>query len=456
MNNFLFFIGALRLIFVSGNFIQSKFLRINYSSRITGFFQTFFVGLFAFVYLNFLVLEYFTLYFNLLWFEALRVIIIVYAIGTILYQMSRIKRSRDGYINFRVFLSGFTKLEKIFVFLVAIIWVMVSTLYVYENDALEYFAISREILSYNSLESYPPIRTDWKNSLYAPSTHPPFFHILMALFAPNADFLIGLRLILLIMCVGMVLILLNRNQFAYGFLVVASLPILIFGIQGLSIESFRLPFFASGLLIMIQGNYTDKFFIQFPRAFFGLAMMISTHSLGLLMGLLSIAAIYIVFRQVRTLLIHFTGLFFSILFFAPQYISNTIKFGSPVQDSSPILDLPGIAFYEDLKIRRQISTIPDMLVNGSLRPLIDFSLFGFVFAVGLLISLTFISKNYRMLSRTPLLSVSAVIVILFTTLQIGSSVLGLELLVKNVRYAVSIFPCVLILIVERMKPKFHE
>jgi hypothetical protein len=164
----------------------------------------------------------------------------------------------------------------------------------------------------------------------------------------------------------------------------------------------------------------------------------------------------VVFREIRTTTIHALALLASIACVAPQYIYNTLRFGSPIQDSSPILDLPQIAFYEDLKIRRQISTLPDMLINGSLRPILDYSLFGFIFTAGLTLSLMHLLKNFRILSQTPLLSISATIIVLFTLLQIGSGIFGIELLVKNVRYGLSIFPCILFVLVEKMKLKIDE
>ena len=456
MIELLFFIGAIRLILISGNVVQSRFLKLEYESNVTECIQSFFVGLFLFLFINFLALQYFSDYLRLPWFEIFQAFVIIYLIGSSIFQIRHTVRLRNTAKRFKTFALSLSNSEKLLILFILFFWFMVSLLYVYENDALEYFGISRQILSDDSLKSYPPIRTNWTESLYAPSTHPPYFHILFALFAPSYGSLIGLRLILLCMCVGMVLILLDRSHYNHGFLVATSLPILIFGIQGLSIESFRLPFFASGLVILLQSKRNVEFYRLFMRSSLSFGMMISTHSLGLLMSLLSLFAMLVVFREIRTSTIHALALLASIACVAPQYIYNTLRFGSPIQDSSPILDLPQIAFYEDLKIRRQISTLPDMLINGSLRPILDYSLFGFIFTAGLTLSLMHLLKNFRILSQTPLLSISATIIVLFTLLQIGSSIFGIELLVKNVRYGLSIFPCILFVLVEKMKLKIDE
>ena len=456
MTEVFFLLGVARFIADSGRFVQTSLLKLRYTSRITSVFQSFFLGLFLFLFANFLSLKYLSAHMNFSWIEAVRYFGVFYSVVFLGLQLFKIRGIPNNLRNFKNVCVQITNTEKILVFFGFFVLVLVSLLYVYENDALEYYGISLQIIADNSLVNYPPTTTDWKDSLYAPSTHPPYFHIFMSIFVPSTGSWIGIRLILLLMSMGMVLVLLHRDQYVMGFLIAISLPILIFGIQGLSIESFRLPFFASGLILMIKKNTNQGLIPDFFRNTLGLAMMISTHSLGLLMSSLTIAACFIVLKNLRTLTLQVCGLIFSIACVAPQYISNTLQFGSPVQDSSPILDLPQIAFYEDLKIRRQISTLSDMLINGSVRPLIDFSLFGFVFAVGLLLSLRFVWKNSRSLDQNPLASVSAVIVLLFVALQITSSLFGIELLVKNVRYALSIFPCVLVVILDQLKPRIYE
>jgi hypothetical protein len=433
--------------------MQANILKLHYKSSTTSTFQAFFLGMFLFLFFNFLFLKYVTTHFNFSWNEAIRFFGVFYSIFFLALQLYRFREILGKVKSLKKMIAEFTNNERILFFVGLIVLVSVSLLYVYENDALEYFGISRQIIYDNSLENYPPITTSWDRSLYAPSTHPPYFHIFFSLFAPSNGSWIGLRFILLLMTLGMVLVLLHRDQYVLGILIVLSLPIYIFGIQGLSIETFRLPLFASGLILILKQSLPDRLMSNFLRNSLGLAMMISTHSLGLLMSLLTIVACLIVFKNLRMLILQVIGLILSVAFVAPQYILNTLKFGSPVQDSSPILDLPLIAFYDDLRTRRQISTFSDMLINGSIRPFIDFSLFGFVFTVGLLLSLNFVLRNYRSLEGNPLLSVCAIIVLLFVFLQIASSILGVELLVKNVRYALSIFPCLLVVIVEHLRVK---
>ena len=329
-------------------------------------------------------------------------------------------------------------------------------MYVYENDALEYIGIAQNLQLNDSLDDYPPIKTSWLESLYAPSTHPPYFHIFLALFTSSSENIVGLRFLLIAMFVGMTIVLLDRCQYKYGLLIICSVPIIVFGVQGLSVEIFRLPFFASGLVLFLHSTPSTKDLNQYFRYLFALSMTVATHSLGLLMGILVLFVTFLVMKDSRKLLLSLIAFISSIVFVAPQYISNTIRFGTPVQDSSPILDLTQIAFFEDLEIRRQISTLNQVLVNGSFRPMIDFSLFGFAFAIGTLLSFIFVIKNFKSLQNTPLVSISALLVIMFTLLQFFSSVAGIELLIKNVRYALSIFPCILVVVANRVKQRINE
>jgi hypothetical protein len=141
----------------------------------------------------------------------------------------------------------------------------------------------------------------------------------------------------------------------------------------------------------------------------------------------------------------------SLLCTSPQYFLNLVAFGSPFQDSTPILDKPSIRFYEDLLIRRELGSLSDFLINGSLRPAIDFTLFGFTFLLGITISLGYLFKERKNLEQQPLASMSAVIILLFTALQVLTGLIEQELLIKNVRYALSIFPLIVVVITHELR-----
>lgn len=456
MIEFCYLIGVVHFAFLMGSIVQTRLLSVQYSTTLIDLTQRMFLGLFIFIFLNFIYLEYLSIYLNLPWFYGLKIIFSLYALILSIIYLKRRKGFKSFSKGLTNPLSSFSRSEKLAILLIVVIWIIVSFMYVYENDALEYIGIAQILQLNDSLDDYPPIETSWLKSLYAPSTHPPYFHIFLALFIPGSENLVVLRFLLIGMFVGMTIVLLDRRQYKYGVLIICTVPLIVFGIQGLSVEIFRLPFFASGLVLFLYSKPLTKDFKQYFRYIFALAMMVATHSLGLLMGILVLFVTFLVMRDFRKLLLSLIALISSIVFVAPQYIANTIRFGTPVQDSSPILDLTQIAFFEDLKIRRQISTLSQVLVNGSFRPMIDFSLFGFTFAIGTLLSFIFVFKNFKCLQKTPLVSISALLVIVFTLLQFFSSIAGIELLIKNVRYALSIFPCILVVIANRLKQRLHE
>jgi hypothetical protein len=453
---FFYLIGVVHFAFLMGSYVQTTLLKVQYSTTLIDRTQKIFLGIFIFLFLNFLYLEYLSVYLNLPWFYGLKIVFALYTLFLFILHFKRIKRFDSIMKSLINSYSWLSRSEKLISLFIVAIWIIVSFVYVYENDALEYIGIAQILQQNNSLVGYPPIETSWLESLYAPSTHPPYFHIFLALFTSGSENIVGLRFLLIGLFVGMAIVLLDRRQYTYGLLIICGVPLIIFGIQGLSVEIFRLPFFASGLVLFLYSKPFTKALYQCYRYIFALAMMISTHSLGLLMGVLVLSTSFLVMRDFRKLLLSLIAFLVSIVLVAPQYIANTIRFGTPVQDSSPILDLAQIAFFEDLKIRRQISTFSEVLVNGSFRPMIDFSLFGFAFAIGTLLSFIFVFRNLKSLNRTPLVSISALLVITFTLLQFFSSIAGIELLIKNVRYALSIFPCILVVVTNQLKQRVYE
>ena len=279
------------------------------------------------------------------------------------------------------------------------------------------------------------------------------YNIFLAIFAPSASSFMALRFILLFMSIAMILLLLKPSDYRYGALIFLSVPILVFGIQGLSIESFRLPLFSGGIFLLLWDKSDEWSLRSFIRHLIAFAMITAPHSLGLLLGLLTLCSLFIVNKSIRHSFFQILAFLFSILVFTPQYIINLVKFGTPVQDSTPVLDSPVIAFYSDLRIRRELDSTYGIFVNGALRPFTDFGLFGFIFLIGFVLAIIFLLKERSNLREFQLQSISALIVFMFMALQVISALLGYELLIKNVRYALSIFPCLLVIIAHELGKK---
>ncbi len=80
----------------------------------------------------------------------------------------------------RVAFENWKKNQRFGVILFAsILFLFVGFFPLYENDTLEYFGVARQIQEFG-LTNYPPINTTAAESIYAPSTHPPYFHLFIS------------------------------------------------------------------------------------------------------------------------------------------------------------------------------------------------------------------------------------------------------------------------------------
>jgi hypothetical protein len=447
--------GAVAFVCSLGGFVVNSVFRSGEVRKRVLLAHGFVVGLFLFLFVNFVYLFYVSRFFSFNWFSFQRNLLSVFAIFFAFKMLRYIKNDRKIIKYYLRIPFSLSKIELLFVIFLVILFLFIAILPLFENDSLEYFAISRYIVADNSLSSYPPLESTWLDSLYAPSTHPPFFHLLFAVFVDTSGNLFFLKLILFVGFLAMISILVGDKNFGYGFLVAISTPLFMFSIQSLNIELFRFSLFASGLALIVSNNIEEFSFRFFLRLFLGFGLILSPHSLGLLMAFLVFVSINLFWKNWKYFSFSLVIFMISFCVVTPQYLLNTLTFGFPIQDSSPIMSLAQIDFERDLRFRRELLSLGDMLVNGAFRSLMDFALFGLVFLLGLILSCMYFVQNGLSRRGDLIVSVSSLVIIFFTIVELISGLLGVDLLIKNVRYATSILPCIIVVIVAKLSERKH-
>ncbi|MGX1786687.1 hypothetical protein ACWIGM_08120 [Bosea sp. NPDC055332] len=310
-----------------------------------------------------------------------------------------------------------------------------------ENDALEYAAVARFLALEGNLQRYPLVMADPASGLYAPSIHPPLFHLALvwgqAWFGENI--FMAQRLITLWSAVGATCVVgvmagrESRLAAACAMLLLATTPFWLSSVAGYGIDAMRIALFtaavASVLVVVEVANLRRATSVGLVS---GLAMW--THGIGILAPAfagISLALFLLPARQWRPLLAF--GLV-ALLGGGGWLLRNLWLLGTAIGDDWPAANWPNLAFAADLAARRGLVTLPEQVIHGALRPWIDIGLFGPAFWLALL-ALPLGVRRPR-----GALTIALVVVFGFTALALLSVAAGSLLVVKNPRYVLTVAP----------------
>ena len=255
------------------------------------------------------------------------------------------------------------------------------------NDQFEYFAVA-EIWAEKGLKSYPPNFGSLNGLIVAPSSHPTAFHTLIA-----ALFLPGLPVLFHIVYIA---IFATTLLYISGFMPQPALyiaafigcPIFLSQFMSRSIDPLWLSgLMVGGLVLYIQCYLLteNKYQLSRVRIFLimissgiAITLMVGFHSIGLVAAMLLCGSLILWCRfSMRLITMLCFAIIISIPFFS-QYILNMFQYGSPVQDSAPVLDLVELGFYSDLRLRRGLNSNWEGIWVGALRGFSDFVYFGVI------------------------------------------------------------------------------
>lgn len=345
---------------------------------------------------------------------------------------------------------GWSSVNVMLGLLVGLVVLQIATLPMMENDALEYMAVARRIFEMRSLAAYPVVEAA-PNGLFAPSSHPPAYHLYLVWgyawlgptnYAPA-------RLLSLYTLVGMASLLwvaLRRHgelTVAMGLLLLLMVPLYVTMLVGYHIDPLRLMAFLAAAIAMSQ-------VIECPRprqavltgAILGLAAF--AHSIGILAWLFGAITWLLLgpadrFRDFRVALII---VLVAMAIGGLQFAKNMITFGVPIQDSAPVWEMPELAFAQDLRYRRDLLVPFDRVVFGIFRGLFELPLFGLLFWLVLPV----LWQLWREPARANTLErVAALWIAFYFGLAAVTATLGSDLVIKNPRYLLTLAPLAVVL-----------
>ncbi|SKC12257.1 hypothetical protein SAMN05660750_04431 [Bosea thiooxidans] len=339
------------------------------------------------------------------------------------------------------------------------------------NDPLEYMQLGRLLYEQRAAHIYPLKTALPSSGFIAPWTHPPTYGSLIALAfmlqgtsaIAGAAKLISFWFAIASAALATALVFASDRRPSWRlwltpFLAI-SVPVYFEIALTAHIDAIRIATFVAAICLTIHAvtNGTRSAFLLAAYAISGAAM---THSIGILAIAIALPMLVICWRgSIRRLV---EGIVIIALTVAvvtlPHYLRNVAIFGSPIQDSVPVWDLPNLGVSEFLRGERGLETFADRLVLGVMMPFTRTDLFGFLPSAGTIIAALILLRNLARPDRRAIAiatfkarSSDAAIPLLISLLGYLSviflSVLaGTDLAVKNARYMLTVIPMTIALV----------
>lgn len=330
--------------------------------------------------------------------------------------------------------------------LVVLALVQAASLAVMANDALEYAAVAKYILREGSLVSYPMIEADPQTGLFAPSSHPPAYHMLLVwgFSLGGTESMAPLRITALFFILAisflMMRILRQTNYPALGVCLLFATPLFVGGAVSYHIDTMRITAFTAACAMAV-GFIREPSWRQAVLTGYALGLALYAHSIGLLVfPLIGIAFLVLTeLPLVRKVQLGTLCCLVAVGVGGLQYFGNLAQFGAPLQDSSPVFDMAEVDYASDMRARRDLVAGFDRTFFGVLRAFFEPAIFGLTFWAGLFAA-AIIVRHWRttgLTERTFLIVVAG-----YFVLNAVSAALGSDLMIKNSRYVMTLTPLV--------------
>ncbi len=359
--------------------------------------------------------------------------------------------------------------EKIAVCLLATfsIFLIINSLFfpLTQNDSLEYATVGRILYQSGSLADYPVLNPGQNSAgFYAPWTHPPLYVAMIYasyMLQENADSIGIMRLIspwfalLAVALTCSVGSLINRRTGLYAAIFLFSTPIFFLGADSALID----PLPILGLLIV----FTTTIALKTTPAKAGIiqgvvcGLALWTHSQAILFLPLGISIIFLANGYKRwPSFIKQCAIFLmaAITVAAYPYIRNLMIYGYLVSDSNPIYSLAELHWAEYFKQARMLNSTASIIQYGVLKGWFALEYYGFIFWVMSMAVICFFYKFLPFASLKNILSGTAenhaqyyllaalTIIITYLCGTILSVQIGTDVMIRNERYLLIIFPYV--------------
>ncbi|MBO3713496.1 MULTISPECIES: ArnT family glycosyltransferase [Candidatus Accumulibacter] len=338
------------------------------------------------------------------------------------------------------------------------------------NDSLEYATVARLLYETRDLVSYPAIQPELSTSgFFGPWTHPPLYvslSYLTQIIQGHADEPGFMRFVspwfavcstLLIITLGS---LLKRLFGLISALIFLSTPLLFSGADSASIDA--LPVLAIGLIVASVVCLEARPFVRGLFSGCAVALGLWTHSQAILFFPLALGAIALQngLARWRTTTIESVALCASALLLGGwPYWRNVRIFGNPISDSPAVFALPSLDWTGYFSYARGLDNWAAVLQYGLLKGWFSFQSFGWAFwlmTLGVVLAIkplrhptwraTLLCGGRQALdSGSQLLWVSLGLISIYLGGVFASTLIGIDLMIKNDRYSLVILPCVSLL-----------
>jgi len=324
------------------------------------------------------------------------------------------------------------------------------------NDPLEYFTVARAIFERQQLLGvYPLLDPNLTMGFYGPWTHPPGFVLMLswAFVVQGTAEYAGVAKVLNIYGMSSLLFLvfawsggMLRLRGILAALAVLLTPLLLSETFDTHVDVIRVALWTAAFCCLPTwfNNLSIRNSIGLG-VIAGLSMFI--HSIGILFWFLMAGLVILVSagtlqRRVTLMLLAAAT---SALMVAPDYYQNVVLFGRLIGDSAPLWDAKGNALNHFLNEDRQIATIRDKFVNGLFAFFARTDVLGLAPAAMALAAILYLSialqasrfrplKTFQKLTRPKLLNILLLASIGFLGAIFLSILLGMNLIIKNIRY----------------------
>ncbi|MEZ5482020.1 MAG: hypothetical protein R3E73_07500 [Porticoccaceae bacterium] len=342
-----------------------------------------------------------------------------------------------------------------------------------QNDSLEYGIVGRILFDSNTLEHYPAVHSDqYKSGFYGPWTHPPLYVALIFLMnciessvgEPGLMRLISpwicLSTLYLVYCLGCSI---SRLVGLLSAVILISTPLYFLGADSSLIDVFPIAGFSLAMASVAGLNRSAYLYYPLIGVVVGLALW--THSEAILLVPISVFLVFLVSvfdrRSDRVMLVSLQRAlicFISTLFVGGWwYLRNYTIFGVPVSDNPVIFAITELDWRGYFSTARGLNTWPAIVQYGWFKGWFSFEAFalGFwlmTFGVFLYlkhwsctrdITISYID-SIDIRRHQSVIWVSFMAVLCYLMGVVASTLLGIDLLIKNERYLLFIMPAVAI------------
>ena len=338
-----------------------------------------------------------------------------------------------------------------------------------QNDSLEYATVARILFETRTLASYPVLDPEQNAAgFFGPWTHPPLYVAAMYLvevIQGHASSPGAIRLIAPWFAIAATAVvyslgnLVGRGVGLVSALFFLSTPLLFLGAGSALLDALYVAAFALLVAALIGLRVGALQHGAIVGAIAGIGLW--THSVAILfipLGLLGIAILRGISDLKALLQLASAFIIFSLLLGGWYYYLNTVVFGSPISDNPLVFALPNLHWDDYFVIGRGLSSAMAMLQYGILKGWFVPEAFGFTYwamtvggaaavaGSGIATVVKIGAHGIQSLGGgKKVVYISVALLVTYVIGTVASVALGLDLMVKNERYLLSIQSVVAIL-----------